>query len=148
MMEQRKPGPGQPMGVLDWRRTVAALGRQVDDPDALAQAYTVLDAMESALIEAAQRLMVEGYSYADLARPFGISRQGARKRWPRTPVGEGEAESSVEPEAAQDAEIENLIRVMRDCDRCELFVGSQAAPCPEHAPIAAQVRARLPMAQR
>lgn len=89
MMEQRKPGPGQPMGVLDWRRTVASLGRQVDDPDALAQAYTVLDAMESALVEAAQRLMVEGYSYADLARPFGISRQGARKRWPRRgdPIG-------------------------------------------------------------
>lgn len=95
MMEQRKPGPGQPMGVLDWRRTVAALGRQVDDPDALAQAYTVLDAMESALVEAAQRLMAEGYSYADLARPFGITRQGARKRWP-LPVQDG----STEPAAA------------------------------------------------
>lgn len=92
MMEQRKPGPGKPMGVLDWRRTVASLGRQVDDPDALAQAYTVLDAMEAALVEAGQRLRREGYSLAELARPFGMTRQNARKRWP-LPTQDGAAVS-------------------------------------------------------
>ena len=70
----------------------AAADSRISTPDELRQAYAALAEMEERLVAAAQRLQREGYSYAALAAPFGITRQAARKRWPaaeRLPVPEG-----------------------------------------------------------
>lgn len=87
MMEQRKSGPGTPMGVDDHKRNMRALGRQVDDPEALAQALEIAAYLDTVIADAARRLLDKsdpsmGYSYTDLARVCNITRQGARKRWP------------------------------------------------------------------
>lgn len=65
----------------DHRREAAAIGDAVTTPVQLWVAYQRLDAMEQSLVEAARRLHRGGASWAALASPFGISRQGARKRW-------------------------------------------------------------------
>jgi hypothetical protein len=75
------------MGVDDWKRSMRALGRQVDDPEALAQAVEIAEYLDTVLLDAARRLLDKGdrsmgYSYTDLGRALGITRQGARKRFP------------------------------------------------------------------
>lgn len=81
MMEQRKAGAGSPMGVKDWKRNMKALARQIDDPEALAQVMEIQEELDRQMTEAVSRLLDEGYSYTDLARPTGITRQAMRQRW-------------------------------------------------------------------
>jgi hypothetical protein len=85
MLEQRKTGAGSPMGVQDFQRTAKALGRLIDDPEALIQARAeILATFEAEVAGAALRLHQEGYSYADLARAEGITRQSAHERWTKS----------------------------------------------------------------
>lgn len=82
MWEQKKTAAGARPGVADYVRQVRAMGAAIDDPDALFQADQVIEAAEVAFGSAVVRLLTEdGYSWADIGRPFGISRQAARERW-------------------------------------------------------------------
>jgi hypothetical protein len=62
-------------------KQVRALAAAVDTPVQLWVAYGLLADLEGALTAAGQRLHRNGASWAALAAPFGITRQGARKRW-------------------------------------------------------------------
>ena len=82
MMERKKSGKGSP-GVEDWKRTLRALGPQIDDPEALAQALEIEAELKAVIAGAVARLMdVDGYTFPDIARGAGLTRQGARWRWP------------------------------------------------------------------
>lgn len=83
MMEQKKGAADPRPGVQDWKRTLRSLLPQIDDPEALAQAVLeIQEELEVVIYEGVQALRAEGHSYESIARPFGISRQGARWRWP------------------------------------------------------------------
>jgi hypothetical protein len=65
------------------RRIVRAYGRRVADRDiealaGLAELQTELDTVVRASVEA---LLAQGYSWADIGRQLGISRQGAQQRY-------------------------------------------------------------------
>jgi hypothetical protein len=81
MMEQSKTGAGSPMGVKDFERTARNLGHLIDDPEALGQAMEIHEAMAREIAAAALRLKEEGYSYTDLGRANGVTRQTAQERW-------------------------------------------------------------------
>src|SRR5262245_23337154 len=96
MMEKRKSGPGTPMGTEDWKRSMRALARQVDDPEALAQVAEIAEYLDEMVLAAARRLLDKtdrsmGYSYTDLGRALGITRQAARKRYPLAAEADTEA---------------------------------------------------------
>lgn len=64
------------------RRSIRAMGERAGaaDPEALAllaDLRTAIDAAEDAAIVA---LKAQGYSYTEIARPLGITRQAARQR--------------------------------------------------------------------
>ncbi|MGL5911649.1 MAG: hypothetical protein ACRCZP_16735 [Phycicoccus sp.] len=84
-MEQRKAGKGAP-GVQDWRRQMAALAGQADDPEGLAQVLDISAALDVEIAAAVARLRGEGHSDAELGRALGVSRQAVTKRWPRHAV--------------------------------------------------------------
>lgn len=82
MLEVKKTGTGSPMGVQDFERQARNLGRLIDDPEALGQALQVLASYEREIAAAALRLHEEdGYSFTDLARSTGTTRQTAAERW-------------------------------------------------------------------
>lgn len=81
MLEQSKTGAGSPMGVKDFERTARNLGRLIDDPEALGQAMAIHEAMAVEIATAAHRLKAEGYSFTDLGRANGTTRQTAQERW-------------------------------------------------------------------
>ena len=82
MLEIKKTGTGSPMGVQDFERQARNLGRLIDDPEALGQALTVLATYEREIAAAALRLHeVDGYSWTDLGRANGVTRQTAQERW-------------------------------------------------------------------
>lgn len=67
------------------RRIVRAYGRRVADRDiealaGLAELQTELDAVVRASVAT---LLEQGYSWADIGRQLGISRQGAQQRYGR-----------------------------------------------------------------
>jgi Homeodomain-like domain len=82
MMEQKKARKGAPMGVLDVLRIVRSIGRRVDDPEGLGQLMQIQAAVELEVARVAHRLYEEGFSYTDLARAAGTTRQTASQRWP------------------------------------------------------------------
>lgn len=67
--------------LADRQRAVAQIGAEIATPQDLWEAYEVLAEYEAALVAAGRRLHAQGYSYTALAAPFGITRQGALKRW-------------------------------------------------------------------
>lgn len=81
MMERSKAGAGSPMGTEDFLRQARALGRLVDDPEALGQALVIVEAFEREVAAAALRLHTEGYSFTDLGHANGTKRQTAAERW-------------------------------------------------------------------
>jgi hypothetical protein len=74
----------EPSEAARFKRDVAAIGRKVDDPAALAQAWSLVGQLKEHLAAAAQRLYDEGYSYADLGNELGTTRQNIAKRWPQS----------------------------------------------------------------
>ena len=64
------------------RRSIRAMGRRVAeaDPVALAQLCELRQALDAAEDEAMSGLAAQGFSYTEMARPLGITRQAARQR--------------------------------------------------------------------
>ena len=54
-----------------------------DDPEHFAQVVTMLDEARAELVEAAESLRTEGYSWADLAAPLGVTRSAVQQRFGR-----------------------------------------------------------------
>jgi hypothetical protein len=79
-LEQTKT-PGSGMGVKDFERIGRGITRRIDDPEALGQMMEAVAAMERELAAAALRLHDEGFSFTDLARANGTTRQTAQERW-------------------------------------------------------------------
>ena len=72
------------------RRVISAYARRVaqGDVDALPGLYRLADEVNSMLATAAVRLHDDaGYSWTDIARRIGISRQAAQQRWSRVRPG-------------------------------------------------------------
>lgn len=76
------------------RRLVAKLAADVaaDDPEALHQLVTLLDELQAMLPGVVEQMRADtdaqgrpqrGYSWAEIAHPFGITRDGAAKRFRR-----------------------------------------------------------------
>jgi len=63
--------PGPAAGAVD-----VALAR-------LHAAHTARTALDAEIDRAARAALAAGARYADVGRPLGITRQAARKRWPR-----------------------------------------------------------------
>jgi predicted XRE-type DNA-binding protein len=84
MMEERGKGPGGAKSVADWMRAARALGNQIDDPEAAAQAIRILDEMKAEIGKGINRLITEdNHSWTEVAKPCGVSRQAMRQRWGR-----------------------------------------------------------------
>lgn len=81
MMEERGKGPNNGKSVADWMRTVRGIKGQIDDPEAVAQALRIYNEMHDQIQEAILALHEEGYSWTELAKPAGVSRQAMRQRW-------------------------------------------------------------------
>lgn len=64
------------------RRSIRAMGRRVGeaDPVAFGQLCELRQALQAAEDEAMRGLAAQGFSYTELARPLGITRQAARQR--------------------------------------------------------------------
>ncbi|MEU4327738.1 hypothetical protein [Nonomuraea dietziae] len=65
------------------RRVIAAYGRRIaqGDIEAIADAVALADELNTAITQAVQGLRACGYSWTDIARPLGITRQAAQQRW-------------------------------------------------------------------
>ena len=63
-------------------RSIRAMGRRVADADpyALAELCNLRAVLDAAETEAMAGLAAQGYSYTEVARPLGITRQAARQR--------------------------------------------------------------------
>lgn len=59
------------------------MGRKADDAAGLGQVLSLLEEFEDAAMLAVARLLDEGFSYGELARDLGISRQAIRQRYQR-----------------------------------------------------------------
>ncbi|GAA3213316.1 hypothetical protein [Nonomuraea helvata] len=66
------------------RRIIRAYSKRIADGDieALADLAGVVAELDHAIAQAVIQLRVQhGYSWADIARPLGITRQAAQQRW-------------------------------------------------------------------
>lgn len=65
------------------RRVIRAYGRRIaaGDVEALADAVTLIDELDTAIACAVTGLRAHGYSWAEIARPLMITRQAAQQRW-------------------------------------------------------------------
>jgi hypothetical protein len=65
------------------RRVIHAYARRIatGDIEALTAMTTLADDLDQAITDAVTGLRAYGYSWADIARPLGISRQAAQQRW-------------------------------------------------------------------
>lgn len=84
MMELTSKGRNGAKSVKDWKRTVRGIRSQIEDPESVAQAIEIMNAMRDEIESAIQHLQEEeGYSWTELAKPVGVSRQAMRQRWGR-----------------------------------------------------------------
>jgi hypothetical protein len=65
------------------RRVIRAYARRIasGDIEALADMTTLAGDLDHAITEAVTGLRACGYSWAEIARPLGVSRQAAQQRW-------------------------------------------------------------------
>jgi hypothetical protein len=65
------------------RRVIRAYARRIagGDIEALATMTVLADDLDQAINEAVTGLREFGYSWAEIARPLGITRQAAQQRW-------------------------------------------------------------------
>ena len=65
------------------RRAIRAFGRRMGqgDIDALADAAFLADQLDTAIRTAIKGLRARGYSWADIGRQLGVTRQAAQQRW-------------------------------------------------------------------
>lgn len=87
MMERMKARriagePPPPNGVTELLWWMAEVGRLVDDPEALGQAWKIRQALDRRIAEAAVRLNEEGHGWRKLGPQIGMTDLGAAK-WVR-----------------------------------------------------------------
>lgn len=83
------------------RRVLRAMGRRAsDDVDALAELVALRAELDRVADQAARDCHAAGYSWTEIARALGVSRQAARQRF---------ALPGQDREAAQDARLEGTI---------------------------------------
>ena len=74
------------------RRELRAVVARIDDPEAVAQVQALADEFQNLTAARVRVLTTEGtprpYSWADIARPLGITRQACWKRYARKRKGE------------------------------------------------------------
>jgi len=65
------------------RRIIRAHGRRVasGDVEALRDLIALAMALDTAIDDAVDGLRAFGYSWAEIGRPLGMTRQGAQQRW-------------------------------------------------------------------
>jgi hypothetical protein len=65
------------------RRTMRALVRRVgaSDPDDLSLLLDLRDELDAGLGRAVAELRASGFSWSEIARPLGMTRQAAQQRW-------------------------------------------------------------------
>ncbi|MCO5992669.1 hypothetical protein [Actinoallomurus rhizosphaericola] len=70
------------------RRVIRAYARRVasGDIEALADMTALASDLDTAITQAVTGLRTFGYSWAEIARPLGISRQAAQQRWGGEPA--------------------------------------------------------------
>lgn len=73
-------------------RELRSLVAKADDPEGFAQAVALRDQLDAALADRADQLRQPvgnspGFSWADLGRALGLSRQGAAQRYGKRPGG-------------------------------------------------------------
>lgn len=74
----------EPEEITRWERHARALGRKADDAEGLAQVLALVDAFEAAAMDAITRMQgEEGFSWAYLAKPLGLTKQGLQQRHTR-----------------------------------------------------------------
>lgn len=76
----------EPRDVDRFRRELHALVAKADDPEGFAQAVALADELTAALTTRANELRhpvghQRGFSWADLAGPLGLTRQGCAQRY-------------------------------------------------------------------
>lgn len=82
-----------PVGTAVENREFAAFGRRIiraharrvaaSDPTALRDLVAMRAALDEAIDHAAVELHAAGYSWTDIGRELGVTRQAARQRWGR-----------------------------------------------------------------
>lgn len=73
----------EPEEMARWARHARALARKADDAAALAQVLQIVEQFEDAAMLTVGRLLEQGFSYGELARDLGTSRQAVRQRYLR-----------------------------------------------------------------
>jgi hypothetical protein len=75
----------EPGEVRRWERNLAALiaNAGADDPEGFAETVRLIDAARAGLADAAAELRSQGYSWAALAAPLGVTRSAVAQRFGR-----------------------------------------------------------------
>lgn len=90
----------EPEQIQRFQRELRAAARSADDAEGLAQLVELQRQLESAVAERARALHADGYSWTELARPLGVSRQAARQRYGRPVDAAGSFHAAVDGLAA------------------------------------------------
>lgn len=79
--DERGSDHGKYAGMV--RRIVRAYGRRIadSDPDDLALILSVRSELDEAIAAAVAGMRSNGFSWAEIARPLGMSRQAVQQRW-------------------------------------------------------------------
>jgi hypothetical protein len=85
-VDERGSDHGKYAGMV--RRIVRAYGRRIadSDPDDLALILSVRAELDEAIAVAVAGMREAGFSWAEIARPLGMTRQAAQQRWGRERV--------------------------------------------------------------
>ncbi len=62
-------------------RQVRAAGERVGDPTDLARLLDIANLLERTMARAARRINGDGYSWADIGKGVGVTRQAVHGRW-------------------------------------------------------------------
>lgn len=75
----------EPEQAQRYRRELAAMVRAAgDDPEAFATVAALLDDARTAMHAAVTELRKQGFSYGDLGRALGVTKQAAQQRYANT----------------------------------------------------------------
>jgi hypothetical protein len=75
----------EPEEVKRFERHVRAIAAAADDPEGLAQALQLQEQLAAAIeVRVVHLREVDGFSWADLARPLGITRQALAQRFTKS----------------------------------------------------------------
>lgn len=139
MMEQSKTGAGSPMGVRDFLRAVRSIEALIDDPEAVAQALQIQAELDRVITDAVYRLRTsDHFSYTEIAAATGLTRQGARARWPEPAGSRARFPSETETEARPGRRGPRIARPSRLSSCCGVPL-TENGDCPNGGPRTADL---------